>query len=133
MRVMAAQNLAVEHARQKDVVGKLRLARALGAGIDLAEWFADYLERLSVIAVLCHHPRISHRWARIDTDSENKTSNRWIDLAVICEICIYPWLLLFVSVNTFTRQFHLFTTHSGRRQLNRFVNLDVAGAAAQIS
>src|SRR5712692_6224843 len=103
MRVMAPQDFAVEHARQKDVVGKLRLARAFGAGIDLAERFANDLQRLSVVAVLRHHLRINHRWTRIDTDSENKTSNRWIDRVVICEICVYPWLLLFVSVNAFTR------------------------------
>ena len=43
---------AREHARQKDVIGKLRLARALRAGIDLAERFADYVE--VSIAVLAH-------------------------------------------------------------------------------
>src|SRR5438046_7646131 len=57
MRVMAPQDLSREHARQKDVVGKLRLARALGAGIDFAEGFADYLEWLSVVAVLRHDCR----------------------------------------------------------------------------
>ena len=46
---MAAQNLAEEHARQHDVVGKLRLAGALRARIDLAKRFADYVEWLSVV------------------------------------------------------------------------------------
>ena len=41
---MATENSAIEHARQKDVVGKLRLARALRAGIDLAKGLADYIE-----------------------------------------------------------------------------------------
>src|SRR5258708_7680887 len=121
MWVMAAEDFAVEHARQHNVVGKLRLARALGARIDLAEGFADYLEWLSVVAVLHHHLRINHRWTRTDTDSENKTSKRWIDLVVICAIRVHPWLLLFVSVNALARQFHLFTTHSCRRQLDGFV------------
>jgi hypothetical protein len=41
---VTAQDLAIEHARQKDVVGKLRLSRALRAGIDLAEGFTDDVE-----------------------------------------------------------------------------------------
>ena len=41
---MRAQDLAGEHARQKDVVSKLRLARALRTGINLAERFSDYIE-----------------------------------------------------------------------------------------
>ena len=41
---VATENSAIEHARQKDVVGKLRLAGALGAGIDLAKGLADYIE-----------------------------------------------------------------------------------------
>src|SRR5260370_36342200 len=123
MRVMAAQNLAREHAREKDVVGKLRLARALRARIDLAEGFADYVEWLSVVAVLHHHLRINHRWTRIYTASENKTSKRRIDLVVICAIRVYPWLLLFVSVNTFARKLILFAPHARRLQLNSFINL----------
>ena len=39
---MAAKNFREHHARQDDVVGKLRLAGALGARIDFAKWFADY-------------------------------------------------------------------------------------------
>jgi hypothetical protein len=51
---MAPEDLAVEHPRQKDIVGKLRLPDALGAGIDLAKRFANDVEWSFVIAVLCH-------------------------------------------------------------------------------
>jgi hypothetical protein len=78
MRFVAPQNFAVEHARQKDVVGKLRLARALRARVDLAEWFADYVERSSVVAVLRHDSKISHRWTRIDTDFGKTKQQDWI-------------------------------------------------------
>ena len=47
VRLMTAQNLAEEHARQNDVVGKLRLAGALRARVDLAKRFADYVEWLT--------------------------------------------------------------------------------------
>ncbi len=59
MRFVTPQDFAEEHARQKDVIGKLRLARALRACIDLAEWFADYFEGLTVVAVVIHSPGIS--------------------------------------------------------------------------
>ena len=52
--MMAAENFRVHHARQDDVVGKLRLAGALCARIDFAEWFADYLEWLSVLRIVRH-------------------------------------------------------------------------------
>jgi hypothetical protein len=61
MRLVAPQNFAIEHARQKDVVGKLRLAGALRARIDLAEWFTNYVEWFPVAAVVIHGPGISHR------------------------------------------------------------------------
>src|SRR5437762_2971082 len=72
-RLVAPQNLAIEHARQKYVVRKLRLAGALRARINLAEWFADYVEWLPVVAVVIHL-RISHRFTRIDADLESRTS-----------------------------------------------------------
>jgi hypothetical protein len=74
MRFVASQNFAIEHARQKDVVGKLRLPGALGTRIDFAEWLADYVERLPVVAVVTHVSGINHRWTRINTDLENRTS-----------------------------------------------------------
>ena len=46
---MRAENLAGEHPRQNDVVGKLRLARALRARIDFAKRLADYIERFPVV------------------------------------------------------------------------------------
>jgi hypothetical protein len=45
---MGAENLACEHPRQNDVVGKLRLAGALRARIDFAKRLADYIEWLPV-------------------------------------------------------------------------------------
>ena len=64
---------ASEHARQKDVIGKLRLARALRAGIDLAERFADYVEGLAV-AVLCH-AIFSFNEPRINADRRGSQNN----------------------------------------------------------
>ena len=52
---MGAENLAGEHPRQNDVVGKLRLTGALRARIDLAKRFADYVERLSVVGLIVRH------------------------------------------------------------------------------
>src|SRR6266550_8833695 len=49
---MTAQNFAVEHAREKDVVGKLRLPRALGTRVDFAERFPDDVEWFAVVTVL---------------------------------------------------------------------------------
>ncbi len=43
MRMMAAQDLRVDHPGQHDVVGKLCLTGALRPRIDFAEWFAHYL------------------------------------------------------------------------------------------
>jgi hypothetical protein len=52
---MRAQDLAVEHARQHDVVGKFSLAGTLRARIHLAKRFPDNLQGLSVfISVLSH-------------------------------------------------------------------------------
>jgi hypothetical protein len=61
MRLVAPQNLAIEHARQKDVVGKLRLASALCARIDLAERFADHIQGFSIVTVLSHDLEKSDR------------------------------------------------------------------------
>jgi hypothetical protein len=55
---MSTQDFAVEHARQHDVVGKLRLASALRARVNLAERFADDAEWLTVISVLSHNDLI---------------------------------------------------------------------------
>src|SRR5215471_14390178 len=41
---VAAQDLAVEHTRKKDIVRKFRLARAFRACVDLAKGLADDLE-----------------------------------------------------------------------------------------
>jgi hypothetical protein len=41
---VTTQKLCVDHARQNDVVSKLRLAGALRASINLAKRFADYIE-----------------------------------------------------------------------------------------
>src|SRR6185503_8320703 len=38
----------------------------------------------------------------------------------------------FQTVDTLARQFHLFPAHARRGQLDCFINLDVAGAAAKI-
>ena len=51
---MAAQNFAEEHARQNDVVGKLRLTGTLRARVDLAKGFADYVEWLPVVLIVWH-------------------------------------------------------------------------------
>src|ERR1700749_5035309 len=40
---------------------------------------------------------------------------------------------LFVAIDTFSRQFHLFAAHAGRGQLDRLVDYDVAGAAAEVA
>ena len=71
VRQMAAQDFAEEHARQHDVVGKLRLAGALRARIDLAKRLADYVQRLPVVVTVLSHinSELSHGLTRIDTDS----------------------------------------------------------------
>ena len=61
---MAAQDLAVEHAWQKNIVGKLRLARTLRARVDFAKGFADYVEGSSVVPVLFHQSIHSHKKAQ---------------------------------------------------------------------
>jgi hypothetical protein len=38
---MTAEDLAIQHARQNDVVRKLRLADTLCPRVDFAEWLAD--------------------------------------------------------------------------------------------
>jgi len=40
---MAAKDLAGQHSRQHDIIGKFSLPDALGTRIDLAEGFADYV------------------------------------------------------------------------------------------
>ena len=55
MRQMTAQDLAVEHAWEKDIVRKFRLPGALRARVDLAKWLADYIERLSVVVARGFH------------------------------------------------------------------------------
>ena len=52
---MSTQNLAEEHARQHDVVGKLRLTGALRAHIDFAKGLADYTERLTIVLSVFSH------------------------------------------------------------------------------
>src|SRR5712692_6740978 len=39
----------------------------------------------------------------------------------------------FATIETLARQFHFFTTHPRRRQLNGFVDFDIAGAATEIA
>ena len=127
---MAAQDFAVKHARQKDVVGKLRLAGALGARIDFAKGLADYVEFLVAVHDK-YEPQIS---ADAHGSETNKVSRKisFLFSAPLLSAFIRGYFL-FQSVNRFTRQLHLFTAHSRRRQLNRLVNFDVAGAAAQVS
>ena len=56
---MAAEDLAVKHARQKDIVGKLRLAGTLRPRVDFAERFADDVEWLSVVWFVIRHSTIA--------------------------------------------------------------------------
>ena len=46
---MTAQNLAEEHARQNDIVGELRLPRALRARVNFAERFSDDVEIIGIV------------------------------------------------------------------------------------
>src|SRR5713226_1462121 len=136
--MMAAQNLAVEHARQKNVVGKLRLARALSTGIDLAEGFADYLERLSVVAVFVHRSNPAtkrHKKHKRDFTQAKGDRCRWRSFPShpSCAFCAFLWLVLFQTIQALARQFHFFTTPPRRRQLDRLVDFYVAGAATKIS
>src|SRR5216683_747489 len=62
MRKMTAQHFAIEHARQHDVVGKLRLASALCARINLPKRLADNLQWFPVVvAVFVSHPKCNYR------------------------------------------------------------------------
>ena len=117
---MTPQNFAIERARQKDVVGKLRLARALRARVDLAKGFADYVERLSVILIAWH---VCRGW-----DCPRPISY-WLD--VNGQGQALP-LQSFETIDTFTREIHLFTADSRCGQFNSFVNLYVAGATTKI-
>src|SRR5713101_1707984 len=47
MRKVTAQHFAEEHARQDDIVGKLRLADTLCTRIDLPKWLAHYFQRVN--------------------------------------------------------------------------------------
>ena len=49
------KHLAEKHARKNYVVGKLRLAGALGSRIDFAQWFPDHLLLVAVPAVAFVH------------------------------------------------------------------------------
>jgi hypothetical protein len=51
VRLVASQHLAMKHARQDDVVGKLRLACALLARVYFAKGLADDFQRLIILTV----------------------------------------------------------------------------------
>src|SRR5689334_15775113 len=59
MWLVAAKNLAGEHARQNDVIGKLRLAGAFGTRINLAKRLADYVQLLDTICHKSNQPRMN--------------------------------------------------------------------------
>src|SRR6266849_246973 len=61
MRLMAAQDLARQHARQHDVVGKLRLAGALCPRIDFTKRLTNYIEWPTVVVFVLSHSRILPR------------------------------------------------------------------------
>src|SRR6266481_402281 len=100
MRLVAPQNFAIEHARQKDVVGKLRLASALCARIDFAEWFADYVERLPVVRLIVRH------------DCRGGACPRPIIISLLHAGRDKPLpLRSSTAINALAGQLHLFTTH----------------------
>lgn len=70
---MTAQNFAIQHARQHDIVGEFCLTGAFRPGIDLAKWLADYLEWFAVVVFFAYPhigPEISRRFTRIHADQK---------------------------------------------------------------
>ena len=106
---MSTKNFTEQHARQDDVVGKLSLAGALCARVNLAKRFADDVERLAVVVYVLRHT--------VTGAGRDKP-------------CPY---ISFQSVDARPRQFHLFATHARRGQFHCFINLNVTGAAAKIA
>jgi hypothetical protein len=54
VRQVAAEDLGVNHSRQDDVIGKLRLAGALRARVDFAKRLANYVEWFPVFLIVSH-------------------------------------------------------------------------------
>src|SRR5882672_10161827 len=124
---MSAENFAVEHARQHDVVRKLRLAGALRARVNLAKRLADHFESIAVVTVpdhncwggACPHPTFRCRGGACPHPTF-RGQGRALPLQS------------FQSVDALARQLHFFTTHARGCQFHGFVDFYVAGAAAQI-
>ena len=128
---MAAEDLARKHARQDDVVSKLRLPGTFGPGIDLAKGLADDVEWLSVVAA-CHY-KIQ---PQINTDL-HRSENYLLRAVVRSFLSVLSVFICgsfsFQPKQTLARKLHLFTAHLRGRQLHCFIDFYVAGAAAQIT
>src|SRR5215475_9146890 len=85
MRFVSAENLAVQHPRQKYVISKLCLAGTLRAGVNLAKRFANYLQITVVL-----HDNIGLRLTRIEADQDPA---KILDVCMMFEsafICVHP-------------------------------------------
>src|SRR5438128_10977129 len=117
---MTTQDFAVEHARQKDVVGKLRLTCALCTGIDIAKRLADHVQRVCVVFTIAHQSNQPQKGAKSTKgiSGNHPDTGTWTPASfscVLCLLCLFVASLLFEAINTLPRQFHRLTAQARRR------------------
>src|SRR2546423_13375851 len=103
---MCAQNLAREHARQDDIVGKLCLAGALRSRINLAERLANYIQWFTIIhgkSATKRHKKHKIKIAQRIELTSNHFEFRIDELRFFCASCAFLWLFSFQSVQTLAR------------------------------
>src|SRR2546421_11428142 len=94
---MAAQNLAREHTRQKDIVGKLRLAGALRSRINLAERLADDIQWFTVIhgkSATKRHKKHKIKIARRIELISNHFEFHLTSSVSFCALCLFVAILI---------------------------------------
>ena len=101
---MTAKHLAIQHARQNDVVSELRLANTLRARVDLAKRLSDDVQRGRLVSFATHS--VLKQGYRI-TELQ--------DVILHHEILKSSQRASIQPVNCFPRQFHLFAAHLCRR------------------
>src|SRR5256886_16949017 len=101
---MAAQNLAREHTRQKDVVGKLCLASALRSRINLAKGLADDLQWFTVIHGKSATKR--HKKHKIKIERRIELISNHFEFQIdelsffLCLLCLFVAILIPTHINS---------------------------------
>ncbi len=93
VRQMTAQHFAEKHARQNDVVGKLRLTGALRPRVDLAKRLADDVERFPVVSVLSHSKHRIQPRRNADTRGSQSKPRHGILHSLSAQIRVNPRLI----------------------------------------